>query len=135
MLAGAPVIYPAKGQSPDQQAKDEGECHVWSKQTTGIDPAALATQPIQPAQPAPGGQRARGAARGAAGGAAIGAIAGDAGEGAAIGAAAGTMKGGQQARMQQAAAGKQAAAQREGQIDTYYRALAACMTGRGYSVQ
>jgi hypothetical protein len=25
-------VYPAKGQSPDQQKKDEGECHTWAVQ-------------------------------------------------------------------------------------------------------
>jgi hypothetical protein len=29
LVAGAqqPIIYPAKGQSPQQQQRDEGECH------------------------------------------------------------------------------------------------------------
>ena len=37
---GAPkqIVYPGKGQSADQQAKDEGECHAWSVKSTGIDP-------------------------------------------------------------------------------------------------
>ena len=33
------VIYPAKGQSPEQQNKDKGECHVWAVQQSGFDPA------------------------------------------------------------------------------------------------
>src|SRR4029453_17199796 len=33
------VIYPGKGQSPDQQNKDKGECHVWAVQQSGFDPA------------------------------------------------------------------------------------------------
>src|ERR1700745_113499 len=32
-------VYPAKGQSPDQQKKDEGECHVWAVQQSKYDPA------------------------------------------------------------------------------------------------
>ncbi len=134
-FANAPVIYPAQGQTPDQQTKDQGECHVWAVQTTGVDPAALATQAPQSTQTAPGGQRVRGAARGAAGGAAIGAIAGDAGEGAAIGAVAGTMAGGRRSRMAQQQGQQAAQAQRNETVNTYYRAVAACMTGRGYTVQ
>ena len=149
------VIYPAKGQSADQQAKDEGECQVWAKQNTGIDPLALANAASQPApaaaptQTAPSGQRVKGAVRGAAGGAAIGAIAGDAGKGAAIGAAAGTVAGGarkRQAEQQAAAANQQAQAQAQGQaqaqsantqaqLATFNKAYSACLEGRGYSVK
>jgi hypothetical protein len=35
------IIYPKQGQSKDQQAADEYECHNWSKGQTGFDP----TQP------------------------------------------------------------------------------------------
>lgn len=38
--AQKPVVYPAKGQSAEQQQKDQTECDVWAKQTTGIDPVA-----------------------------------------------------------------------------------------------
>ena len=134
--AQAPLIYPSKGQTPDQQAADEGQCHAWAKQQTGIDPAMLAAAPPPTAPSAyGGGQRARGAARGAAGGAAIGAIGGNAGEGAAIGAIAGGMMGGRRARQAQAASVQGAQAQRQQQLNTYYRALSACMVGRGYTVQ
>jgi hypothetical protein len=81
--AQQPIVYPAKGQSAQQQKKDDAECYAWAKQTTGIDPAVVASSPPpQDTGPATGGgQRVRGAARGALGGAAIGAIAGDAGTG------------------------------------------------------
>ena len=93
-LWAKPVIYPAKGQSAEQQQKDDGECYGWAKANTGIDPAAVASQPPPPSAPAAGGgERVRGAARGAVGGAAIGAIAGG-GKGAAIGAAVGGGAGG-----------------------------------------
>ena len=32
-------VYPAKGQSPDQQKKDEGECYTWAVQQSKYDPA------------------------------------------------------------------------------------------------
>ena len=43
-LASAPavaqqLIYPAKGQSAEQQKKDEAECYAWAKGQTGYDPA------------------------------------------------------------------------------------------------
>lgn len=135
--AQKPIIYPAKGQSSAQQKKDEAECYAWAKQTTGIDPAVVASSP-PPQQTGPaagGGQRLRGAARGAAGGAAIGAIAGDAGQGAGIGAVVGTMAGGRQARQQQADQNQQAVAQQQDLINTHYRAYGACMEGRGYTIK
>lgn len=132
-LAQAPIIYPAGDQSPEQQQKDQGECQVWATQNTGIDPAALAAAP-PPASSSGGGERVRGAARGALGGAAIGAIAGDAGEGAAIGAVVGTMAGGRRSRQNQAAQQQSSQAQTQQQLDTWYRAVGACMTARNYTV-
>jgi hypothetical protein len=134
--AQGPIAYPAKGQSQARQDKDEGECHVWAKNKSGVDPAAAAANPApQETGPATGGgERARGAARGALGGAAIGAITGDAGKGAGVGAVAGTMAGGHRARQNQAnrnAAAQQGQAQ---QVDSYYRAYSACMSGRGYTM-
>jgi OmpA family protein len=142
-------VYPAKGQKPEQQQKDETECYTWARSQTGIDPTGPATTPAAtPAKvdnPA-NGARAAGAARGAAGGAVIGAIAGDAGKGAAIGATAGTMRGGAQKRK-----GKKAAEQQEQQaktqaqtqataadtqkMDTFKKAYSACVQGRGYTAQ
>ena len=135
--AAQPIVYPAKGQSAQQQKKDDAECYAWAKQTTGIDPAAVASSPPpQDTGPATGGgQRVRGAARGAVGGAAIGAIAGDAGQGAGIGAVVGTMAGGRQARQQQAAQNQQSVAQHQDLINTHYRAFSACMEGRGYTIK
>ncbi len=142
-------VYPAKGQKPDQQQKDETECYTWARSQTGIDPTAPATPPAQTAtkvdNPA-NGARLAGAARGAAGGAVIGAIAGDAGKGAAIGATAGTMAGGaakrrakraaaQQQQQQAAQAQQQAAASDKQRLDTFKKAYAACAQGRGYTVQ
>lgn len=154
-VAAAPVIYPAKGQTAEQQSKDDGECQVWAKQNTGIDPLALAGTASQPAPvaaappPAESGQRVKGAARGAAGGAVVGAIAGDAGKGAAVGAAAGTVAGGsrkRRAERESEAAGQQAQAQAQqqtqtqsanvqSQLATFNKAYSACLEGRGYTVK
>jgi len=141
-LASAPavaqqVIYPAKGQSAEQQQKDEAECYAFAKKQTGYDPAQ-ATPYAEAPPPQHEGERARGAARGAAGGAVVGAIAGDAGKGAAIGAAGGTMAGGHRQRRKQedyqqgVSQQQQAAAQQQQQ---FQKAYAACFEGKGYTVK
>src|SRR4051812_37974127 len=89
-LASAPLlaqtaVYPSKGQTPEKQEKDMQECGAWATQTTGVDPAKIASQPTNAGQ----GAVVKGGAAGAATGAAIGAVTGDAGKGAAIGAATG----------------------------------------------
>ena len=35
-------VFPAKGQSPEQQKRDEYECHSWAMQQTGYDPTTAA---------------------------------------------------------------------------------------------
>jgi hypothetical protein len=139
MLTGTAVgqgyVYPARGQSPEQQQKDTGECHVWATQQSGVNPAAM---PPPPSAQGPQGQVVQGAARGAAVGVVGGAIAGNPGKGAAIGAASGALIGGfkradqQQAAMQQQQAAQQAQAQASA---AYSRANAACLEGRGYTVK
>lgn len=130
------VTYPAKGQSAQQQGKDEGDCYAWAKQQTGIDPAAVANQPTKQEGPAVGGgERVSGAARGAVGGLAIGAIAGDAGKGAAIGAVAGTMVGGHRARKNKAAREQQAEQSKSSTLQHFNKAFGVCMEGRGYTVK
>lgn len=140
MLIGTAVgqgyVYPARGQSPEQQQKDTGECHVWATQQSGVNPAAMPPPPSAPQGPQ--GQVVQGAARGAAVGVVGGAIAGNPGKGAAIGAASGALIGGfkrvdqQQAAMQQQQAAQQAQAQASA---AYSRANAACLEGRGYTVK
>ena len=130
------VAYPSKGQSDQQQNKDEGECYDWAKQQTGIDPVAVASQPTkQEGAAVGGGERVQGAARGAVGGLAIGAIAGDAGKGAAIGAVAGTMLGGHRARKNKEAKEQQAEQAKAGKLQQFNKAFGVCMEGRGYSVK
>lgn len=137
--------YPAKGQTPEQQSRDRGECHGWAVQQSGYDPSnpqASASAAPPPASAPPQGGLVRGAARGAAVGAVGGAIAGDAGKGAAIGAASGGMIGGmrrrgqmrQQQYQQQQYQQQQQAAMQQG-AEMYNRAFSACMQGRGYTVQ
>jgi OmpA family protein len=131
-----PFVYPQKGQSPQQQAKDQGECGAWATQQTGVNPMAVASAPST-APPPPQSSPMRGAARGAAVGAVGGAIGGNAGKGAAIGAASGAMIGGMRRRdqmQQQEAQQAQAQEAQAAQLDTYKRALSACLSAKGYSV-
>ena len=106
VAAQQPIVYPSKGQSPQLQQNDTAQCQTWAKQTTGVDPVALAQYAsTQPGVPGPQGERVAGAAGGAAAGAMIGAIAGDAGKGAAIGAVTGTVGGGMRQRQKTAGSG------------------------------
>jgi hypothetical protein len=138
--------YPAKGQSQAQQDRDRYECHSWAVKQTGFDPsrsqAAASDRPAASSTPLPPqGHVVKGAARGAALGAVGGAITGNTGKGAAAGAAMGGLAGGmrrrdqriQQSHQQQAAA-QSAANSQQSQRNAYHRAMAACLTGRGYTV-
>jgi len=130
-------VYPAKGQTPQQQKTDESACYTWAVQQTGFDPA----KPPPPAPTAKAPTTATGTApgagaRGAARGAVVGeVVTGDAGAGAAVGAVAAR---GQSRRQNAAAAGQaqqqqQSAAQQQQQ--SFAKARAACLEGRGYTVK
>lgn len=129
--------YPAKGQSPEQQKKDEAECGKWATGQTGFDPAR---PPAQTAAPKPAttatgttpGAGVRGAARGAIVGEVVG---GDAGTGAAAGAAAARAQSRRQnrAQQQQAEAGQQ---QTQSTANAAWaQARGACLEGKGYTVK
>lgn len=131
------MIYPAEGQDKEKQEFDEFQCYGWAKDQSGFDPMAVPT-----ATEAPPEQQARkgGLARGAAGGAAVGAII-DGGDGAAKGAAAGAVLGGMRRRGQQREQAQQQANWEQEQAqqyaaarNKYNRAYAACLEGRGYTV-
>ncbi len=130
-------VYPNQGQSPDQQNRDRYECHTWSVQQTGVDPTNPNMAGAPPAYEAPQGGVLRGGARGAAIGAVGGAIAGNAGKGAAIGAATGALFGGMRRNDQRRRQEQQRRNYQQQQAQStgaYNRALAACLQGRGYSV-
>ena len=132
-------VFPAKGQSPEQQEKDEYECHQWAVGQTGYDPvkAASSTQTVTTtvdAGAAPG-SGARGAVRGAAGGAIIANIAGGSGS---TGAAAGAVIGGVRGRAtsrQQAVVQEQVPATDPVRDAEYKKAKEACLVGKGYTVK
>jgi len=131
------VVYPSKGQSADQQKKDEGACHQWAVENSKYDPAnppppPQAAKPPTTATGTTPGAGVRGAARGAVVGEVVG---GDASTGAAVGAAA--ARG--QSRRQNAAAAQQSQAQagqqQQAGMQAYQKARGACLEGRGYTVK
>jgi hypothetical protein len=135
--AAQQFVYPAKGQSPEQQKKDESACYSWAVKQTGFDPAKApppqaAAKPPTTATGTTPGAGARGAARGAIVGEAVG---GDAGAGAAAGAVAAR---GQSRRQNEAAAQQgqqQAQAASQKQQTAFANARGACLQGRGYTVK
>ena len=116
--AKAQYVYPERGQSPQQQQRDEIDCSNWATQQTGYRPSGDSGSD--------GGiisdRALRGAARGAGIGAIGGLIGGDAGTGAAIGGAVGGSTGGIRNHDEK---------QQRKQFDN---AFIACMEGRGYRV-
>jgi hypothetical protein len=123
-------VYPAKGQSPQQQQKDEAECTQWAQAQAANVPAQAAAPPSNTtATGVTKGAGVRGAARGAV----VGEIVGD---DAGAGAAAGAVAARAQSRRQnaQAAQASQQQAQTSQQANLA-KARAACLEGRGYSVK
>jgi len=132
------MIYPNEDQDAEKQEMDKFQCYGWAKDQSGFDPMAPPT-----ATKAPPEQEAQkgGVVRGAAGGAAVGAII-DGGDGAAKGAAAGAVLGGMRRNSQRRGQQQEQqnweqeqAQQYAEQRNSYNRAYAACLEGRGYTVR
>jgi hypothetical protein len=132
-------VFPAKGQSKQQQKKDEFECYKWAVEQSGIDPLNLPKVEAAPVQSGPTGAAVKGAAKGAAAGVAIGAITGDAGTGAAVGAAAGAMAGRRAGKQAQAQQNQQAqantAAKEQEMKNSFIKAFSVCIEGKGYTIK
>ncbi len=138
------AIFPAKGQTPEQQKADESAAYDWATRQTGWDPyqakAALEQQGhvASDAASAAKGGAVRGAAGGAAIGAVAGAIAGDAGKGAAIGSATAGLSGGMRSRRAVRSAGNTSAtavAAYQQQFGLWARNYMAAMEAKGYTVR
>jgi hypothetical protein len=138
------AIFPAKGQSPEQQKADEAAAYDWATQQTRWDPYQAKTvldQQTGAAAASAGASRGgalKGGAGGALAGAAIGAIAGDAGKGAAIGATSLGLTGGVRSRRAMKAAGgasDAAVAAYQQQFATWNRNFMAAMEAKGYTVR
>lgn len=129
----AQAVYPAKGQSPEQQKTDEAECYTWAVKQSGYDPAHPPAAATAQAAPVTGsGARVRGATAGAVVGAAGGNDVGNA-------AAKGAVVGGVVQRNRNRAAASQAnqasAQQQQAGMAGYQKARQACLEGRGYTVK
>lgn len=132
--AAQTYVYPSKGQSAQQQQKDEAECHTWASQQSGVNPSQQAPQVVGPTG---AGDVVRGGAGGAALGAIGGLIAGHAGEGAAIGAAVGAARGLFQRfglARQQSEEQSNVDAQHQQGVQDFNNAYNTCLRGRGYTV-
>jgi len=130
-----PYIYASKGQTQEQQDRDKYECNQWAVGQSGFDPSnpSLTSTSSQQARGRPGGGAARGAAVGAVGGA----IEGDPGARAASGAARGGVFGAIRRRRERNEAEQEQERAQAGSVsglESYNRAFAACMQGRGYAV-
>jgi predicted lipid-binding transport protein (Tim44 family) len=142
------IVYPAQGQSNDQMEKDKFECYTWAKGQTGFDPMQMPTASSPPPSQdkrSVGGSALTGGVIGGAGGAVIGGIAGGS-SGARRGAVIGGLSGGTIGGMRSSRQNRQADQQRQQwekqqanqymqQRNSYNRAHAACLEGRGYSVK
>lgn len=138
------AIFPAKGQTPEQQRADESASYDWATQQTRWDPyqARAALDQQSQAAAAQAGDARGGAVKGGAGGAllgaAIGAVAGDAGKGAAIGATSLGLTGGVRSRRAVKSAGgasADAAAAYQSQFAVWNRNFMAAMEAKGYTVR
>ena len=126
-------VFPAQGQDKETQDQDEYACYKWAVEQSGIDPI---NPPDVQADPNAGTGAVLGtSARGAAAGAAVGAITGSAGQGAAIGATLGAFGGMRRRRAAEAGAEQQAAQQEAAMMNSFKKAFAACLEGKGYTVK
>jgi hypothetical protein len=133
-------VYPAEGQTPDQQAADEAECRGFARNQTGFDPNAPVSV-ARSSSPPPG--TGSNAVRGAAVGATVGAIASGGStkrtkRAAAAGAAGGALIGGMQrrdAQMREEQLRQQEQQQYAQALGNYNRAYTACLEGKGYTVR
>ena len=118
-------VYPAKGQSPEKQKKDEQECYTWAKNQTGFDPLTTAAPNADSAAKAAKEQTAQATQGSAVKGAAVGAAAGG------VGGRAGKKR----AEKSAAAEGSNAAvAESNKKLDTFKKAAGTCLEGRGYTL-
>lgn len=152
----AQYVFPEQNQTSEQQAADENSCNGWAVSQTGYNPSqpqTVTSAPQTQAAPSSGSAERGSGMRGAIAGAATGAMIAELGDddrsdaaqnGAAIGAVAArrqSRRSNAQQVEQQQAAQQQAAAQQaqvqaanvEGE-QNYYQARAACLEGKGYSV-
>ena len=139
------IVYPAKGQTAQQQEIDEYDCLVWGADQAGVtgksmkEPKAAGQAAAAHVDTAATGAAVKGAAKGAAVGAIFGSISGNAGSGAAYGAAGGALAGRAAKREAKANAAAQAeqkaAAENKAKIDAVKKGMSVCLESKGYTVK
>jgi hypothetical protein len=134
-------VFPAKEQKPEQQSADEQACYAWAVQQSGVDPLNMTPTQAQPVDKSPDGSVLAGAAVGAMGGAIVGGIVhpyhhhgGAAAAGAMVGAVAGAAHKSKKDAQKEQQAKQAAAATDKAKIDSFKKAYATCLQGKGYSV-
>ncbi len=139
-------VYPAKGQSKDQTERDKFQCYQFAKDETGFDPMNRpTTSSPPPARETKTWGTGEGAIGGALLGAGVGAIAGG-GSGAGKGAIIGGVGGGAMGHMRRSDQKNREETRRRdweqretsrynNARNSYDRAYAACLEGRGYTVR
>lgn len=146
---GAQYVFPAKGQTPETQKADEAACVAWAVTQTGYDPAAATPATPAPATttpaPAPVEKQRGGALKGAAIASGVAAITdNDKSDAAAAGAVVGAVgqrssnrraeRNAAEAQAQQPQAAPTPATTTANSAE-FEKANAACLTGKGYTVQ
>jgi len=129
-------IYPDEEQTQEQLDLDKAECEMWTFEQIGFPEGYVADEDAGKGKTSK--NAAIGTVAGAGIGAAAGAAAGKPGKGAAAGAAAGLIGGlivGSKKKKKAREEAEEQAAAVDGQYnDNYKRAMTACMTARGYTV-
>lgn len=123
------VAMPQQGQTGERARRDRYECHNWAVEQTGVVPLAPPKDVVTAEQRAERvGRVLAGASIGAAAGSIIGGTRGHrhAADGALAGGVLGAIVG--------AVTGRAKAVPDDEAFDAYYRALSACLGGRGYDV-
>lgn len=140
------IVFPAKGQTPEQQEADELACLQWGAEQAGVtanskpkDGDAAAAAAAQKVDSAAAGAAVKGAAKGAAVGAIFGSISGNADQGAAYGAVGGALAGRsakKQAKSQAAAQAKaKTDAENQAKLDQVKKGMTLCLESKGYTVK
>lgn len=129
----SPVVHASRGQSEQQMARDDSQCHSAASKQTGFDPVVIAANstPFQQgkdmtSEPIAAPSTAMGAS--SAGATSSGMAGGETATGASAGGATGSSAGQPTRKAQQFASQKPS-------IDVYNRAYSKCMNRRGYVVE
>lgn len=139
------VAYPLQGQSERQIRQDRYECYLWAVEQSGYDPGAEENSAGQGVRVVPEPPAGSATVAGTVTGATVGALISDprhAGRGAAVGAIVGALAGASvdaqhkaQVEEDQARYEASVVEAQNKRIQSYRRALSACLDARGYSVR